>query len=213
MLLRRLLTLAILVILPWPDARADELDQVSVLGEGEVGSISVNEFFSRAQTFTVGRSGVLTRVRLVLGQADTMPGDALRFDVRPTTESGAPVASDASALGSVVVPEDEIPLSPGLNPNFDVDFSAQQILVTEGERLAIVARSDVPFDSNRSFAIIVSVGSSYADGDAWFGFPDWVLQDVSGPGTDWIFETYVPEPDGAAAGALAALVALAWRRR
>lgn len=215
LLLPRLLALVILAVLPAPMALADELDQVSVLGDGQVGSISVNQSFSRAQTFTVGRTGVLTRVRLVLGKADTMPGDALRFDVRPTTGGGAPVAADASALGSVVVPEDAIPQSPGLGPNFDVDFSGQGIHVVEGELLAIVARSDVPFDSNRTFAIIASVGSPYAGGEAWFGFPDWVLQDVSGPGTDWLFETYVqvPEPDGALGAALAALAGLAGKRR
>jgi hypothetical protein len=151
-------------------------------------------------------------VRLSLGKANTIPGDTLVFDVRPTTESGVPVASEEDALGVVVVPEDEIPDSPGATPNFDVDFSVQQIVVTEGEVLAIVARSAVPFDSNRTFAIVVSVDSDYAVGDAWFGFPDWILQSPAGPDTDWIFETYVPEPDGAVGAMLATLIALARSR-
>lgn len=209
--LAHLLLVPLTLVLAAPlEARADALDQESALGEGEVGSIDVNEFFSRAQTFTVGATGVLTRVRLSLGKASTIPGDALRFDVRPTTESGAPVAADEAALGLVVVPAEDVPDSPGITPNFDIDFRSQQILVTEGEVLAIVARSSVPFDAGRSLAIIASVGGSYAGGDAWFGFPDWSLQDLGG--TDWIFETYVPEPDGALGAALAALAVLARAR-
>lgn len=206
----RSLLLALVALALAANARTDQLDQSYAGGVGIQGSVEPNAVFARAQTFTVGISGTLSRVRLATAQGGLQPGIELTLDVRPTDEAGTPLLDPGSALGSLVVdatlfPSTQIDL-------WDFDFASQAIPVVAGQQLAIVARSNLAFDEEGSLGLAVELGGAYAAGEAWVGTSSWSLQD--GGGVDWIFETWVeaPEPEGATLAALLALYALSRRR-
>jgi len=196
-------------------ARADQLDQ-SFAGPGTSGSVDMTAAFSRAQTFTVGVDGTLTRIALTIGKSDgTLDADELRIDVRPTDAGGAPLEDAGSALATATVLGSQ--LTNALDPNdpFEIDVSAAGVQVTAGQQLAIVASSDVPFAMNRAFywyAFLVT-GEGYPGGDAWLDGGTWGLQ--NGGGVDLVFSTWVeaPEPSPAAGAGAALLAALALRAR
>jgi hypothetical protein len=85
-----------------------------------------------AQTFTVGITGILSQVDVLVEQNGPFP--ELRLDVRPTVQ-GLPMEDDNAALASVTVPLAAIPF-PRAFLSFDV--SSFGIHVSEGELLAIV---------------------------------------------------------------------------
>jgi hypothetical protein len=196
-------------------ASADQLDQ-SFAGPGTAATVRVSADFARAQTFTVGLDGTLTRIAIPIGKSDlTLDTDELTIDVRPTDGGGAPLESAASALATATVLGSQLTgsLDPG-NP-FEIDLSAAGVQVTAGQQLAIVASSDVPFLGSRSFAwyAYLVTGDGYPGGDAWFDPSSWALQD--GGGVDLVFESYVevPEPAAGACAATALAVACALARR
>jgi len=179
--------------------------------------VQVNEAFPRAQTFTVGASGTLTRIAISLARGGTsLDTDQVTIDVRPTDESGAPLADDGSALATVTIPATQ--LTQLLDPEnlFEIDLSTFALAVQSGERLAIVARADVPFLGARAFNWLARIvtGEGHPGGIAWYRpTPEsWQLQPGLDGGVDLVFRTWVPEP-GALASALAAFGALAVRRR
>lgn len=193
---------------------ADELDQ-SFAGPGTDASVDVSEAFDRAQTFTVGAAGTLSRLRLVLAKSgNTEPGDALSIDVRPTDGLGKPLEDDGSALATVTLLGSELTnlLDPGAP--FEIDLTPFAVAVEPGDVLAIVARASVPFLGSRSFAWSAKLvsGDGYPGGIAWVRPNTWALQNDGG--VDLVFETYVdaPEPDAAAATALAAVALLSRAR-
>lgn len=193
-------------------ASADVLDQTFTGGAGQQGSVDANAVLSRAQTFTVGVTGTLTRVFLSLAESGTLPEDELTIDIRPTDQDGAPLLDDGTALGTVVVPSGDLGGSLDFENLFELDFTSAHIAVTEGDELAIVARSEIPFGQGRLLAIGAMVGGTYAGGAAWIRTSSWALQEQIP--TDLVFQTYVevPEPANAATAAVLALVALARRR-
>lgn len=196
-------------------ALGDEVDQ-EFSGPGADASVSVDEVFPRAQTFTVSLGGTLTRIALAAARGGaTLDTDVLTLDVRPTDETGAPLLDDGSALVTLAVPATELTGVIDFANLVDFDVSGAGIVVAPGEVLAIVANADVPFFGARAFALgakIVS-GEGYAGGEAWFRpSPDaWQPQPGGDGAVDLAFRTWVPEP-GTAASALAALAVLATRR-
>ena len=84
-------------------ARADILDQ-EFTGPGTDATVSIDEVFPRAQTFTAGTSGTLTRIAIPIGRGGaTLDSDELTIDVRPTDSGGAPLLDDGSALATVTL--------------------------------------------------------------------------------------------------------------
>ncbi len=61
-----------------------------------------------AQTFTVGRAGILSRVdvfvSLYVSLDEAVGLGPLLFDIRPTSITGAPIESNSMALASLVIP-------------------------------------------------------------------------------------------------------------
>lgn len=203
----------LLLILAVP-AGADSVDQ-EFTGPGTDASVGVDEVFARAQTFTVGANGTLTRIALSIARGGaTLDTDELTIDVRPADAGGVPLDDDGSALASVVLLGSD--LGNTLDPQnlHEIDLTAFGLAVAAGDELAIVARANVPFLGGRAFAWgarIVS-GEGYPGGSAWFRPPPetWALQ--NGGGVDLVFRTWVPEP-GAAGSALVAFGVLALRAR
>jgi len=92
----------------------------------------------RAQTFTVGITGRLTRLDLQLYEEST-PVAPLYIQIRPTT-GGAPVEESTSALAGFAIIPGEIGTLPGEWATFDL--TTFDIQVQKGDVLAIVLQSD-----------------------------------------------------------------------
>jgi hypothetical protein len=163
-------------------------DAPSFLNYGFGGDIGL------AQTFTVGVTGVLTQVDVEIRRDAGIPD--LLLDIRPTIE-GVPVASDADALASFVIPSAGVPTDAAF---LSTDLSAAQIAVSLGDVLAIVLRAPGPGGPlNYSWQGSISP-PLYGSGSGFFrggGSPVW-FPASSGP-TDFSFQTFVepaavPEP-------------------
>src|SRR5262249_2992028 len=160
------------------------LDQSVVPTNPPCCAFGVNSSFplDSAQTFTVGVTGLLSRVD-VFTNLESGPGP-FHWDVRPVSASGAPLDSNALALasGSFNMPSNG-------SSFVALDLSANPVAVSAGQKLAIVLSTP-----NGSFGWGLS-DAGYAGGDAWQrsgtfnnGFA-WItnLQ----PGNDLGFRTFV----------------------
>jgi hypothetical protein len=106
-----------------------------------------------AQTFTVGITGVLSQVDVLIEQNGPFP--ELRLDVRPTVD-GLPIEDDNAALASVTVPLAAIPF-PRAFLSFDV--SSFGIHVSQGELLAIVLTGNA-----RWYGVAPGIGTPAVEG-------------------------------------------------
>jgi hypothetical protein len=209
---------AILLLAPAPSRAAAILDQsfdpgtpsafAAVFGPTSgFGAI----FQDVAQTFTVGVSGQLTQIDILMTTRGTPPGDLI-LDVRSTT-AGVPNEDDGSVLGSIVVPAATLP--PASFVSFDL--SGAGIQLAAGDVVAFVLRSR---DSTLGDDYWIGGGDpgGYAAGDAFLrqnGSPGtWQPWDGSTNVIDLGFKTYmlVPEPGTGVLLALG-LVGLAARSR
>lgn len=212
----RSLLLSLLLIASASAASGDEVDQ-EFTGPGTDATVQIDEAFPRAQTFTVGTSGTLTRIAISLARGgSSLDTDQVTIDVRPTDENGVPLSDDGSALAAVTIPATQ--MTQLLDPEnlLEIDLSIFAVAVASGERLAIVARSDVPFLGGRAFNWLARIvtGDGYPGGTAWYRptTESWQVQPGPGDGVDLVFRTWVPEP-GATLSAAVACGALALRIR
>ena len=209
---RRVLSTVLLIFITTGASRADQVDQ-EFFGTVQGASVSVSSDFDRAQTFTVGITGFLTRIELPLGKSlDTPDASELQIDIRPSDQFGVPLEDDSSVLATAVVLGSEVDTVAGVNILYEIVFDPGAPAVSQGDILAIVLTSDVsrvvPVES---FRWVGDAAGGYAGGDHFNRSASWNSQGDF----DAAFRTYVPEPSGAATAgaALAALVALAGRRR
>jgi hypothetical protein len=187
-------------------------------GPGTDATVSMDDVFDRAQTFTVGAGGTLTAIEIPIAKGGaTLPDDALVLDVRGTDGAGVPLEDDGAVLATATVLASQ--LTEVLDPNafFAIDLSSFAVNVNPGDELAIVARSSVPFATGRAFAWLAKLveNDGYAGGDAWMRASTWSLQNDGG--VDLLFRTVVEAPESTAAQAAIAgvitLASVAARRR
>lgn len=152
-------------------------------GDGAPGS-AVNPTQSVAQTFTVGLSGLLSRIDLGLYRdAAALTGD-VTVDILPA--SVLPAYEFGSSLFTMTIPIASIPL---LTTNLTtIDLSAANLAVNAGQQLAIVLRRPAGAgwviwqDSNP--AVPYDAGGSFTWHPA--GWPAWIPV-----GGDHRFQTWV----------------------
>jgi hypothetical protein len=140
-----------------------------------------------AQTFTVGASGVLTSINVVVDPRNSPVLD-LVMEVQATT--------GGAANGTVLASASAAPFG-GTNPTVTFDFSPYRLAVTQGQVLAFVLRSNAALGTD--YLARAVPGNTYPDGqftDSSGGF-------ASGAGWDAIFETFVRDVTPPAVHALA----------
>lgn len=194
------------------------LDQAnSINTSGGAGLTPVSDLSMRAQTFTVGMSGLLTRVdlqiaRLQLGPSNLTTND-LTFQVTRPLSSTVPVGAPlfTRTLHPAEVPSTMDPLG-----WVTFDLSASPIPVASGEVFSLLLSSQQSYFSLAYYEWVVTqaIGVDYYTRgagwqrnnvtDPWFNSP---------PTEDYGFRTYVtPVPEPAAIGVVG-LGMLAWRLR
>jgi hypothetical protein len=167
------------------------LDQSSPTGQNTtfVGTAIGNTPGDRAHTFTVGLGGWLTEIEVYVSQNTS--GSPLLLDVRPTDANGRPLASNESILASA---SNASVLG---TPSFaSFDISAANLIVSPGDRLAIVLRSSLA-----EYVWYGQVSNPYGGGSGFYrsGFSSVSWSDSVNPSFDVAFRTYVspvPEPEG-----------------
>jgi hypothetical protein len=194
--LRRVLA-ALFGLLLWPASGAaiPVLDQQYVPGSTTVGGLGA---LTRAQTFTVGISGTLDSVAvLVSGQTTT----SLTIEIQATSMMGAPV------FGSAALASASVSFDLGSTPTFvTADLSAANLVVSAGQILAIVLQ---PGNASASFHFVSPGG--YAAGNHFTTTDDSpsayvpTLADIG-------FRTFVETPEPAAGLLLGAAALFAAER-
>ena len=144
-----------------------------------------------AQTFTVGISGILARIDVLVREDSTSTGNLL-FDIR-TTSGGIPAASDTGILASVLLPHGTVPTDPLTMTYTSIDISSFGLSVTEGEVLAIVLRTDA------GGRYLWKDGAPvYSRGEPFFRQPNvslnWQSWSSAGLNIDFAFQTFVDVP-------------------
>jgi hypothetical protein len=127
------------------------------------------------QTFTVGTTGVLTRIEVMVDPRNSPVLD-LVLEVQGTTGG----AANGNVLASAAVP----PFG-GVNPMVGFDLRPYGLAVTAGDELAFVLRSNAA--GGTDYLARAVPGDTYGDGEftnSGGGF-------TTGAGWDAIFETYV----------------------
>ena len=156
------------------------LDQESLPGTPEALSVAIG--FDRFQTFTVGKSGILSSVDVwASGKSKTV--EDLFIGIY-STAGGAPaalIAEIAFAAGAVPC------CTSGLAP-VSADFMAAAIAVTTGDVLAIGLRSDAANVSPFIERYVWQYGQDYAGGTSFLN--DGVVSQ------DLAFRTYVTQANG-----------------
>lgn len=122
---------------------------------------AINRGLDKAQTFTNGITGTLTRVDVIIGADVAQSGD-LYFDVRPTV-GGRPVENNAASLIDIVIPRESLPTL-GREDWVEIDVSSFALAVTAGDLLAIVLR-DPESTGQRFFSF------SWLEGNGGPGYP------------------------------------------
>jgi len=93
-----------------------------------------------AQTFTVGISGILSRIDISLTKASEDATRDIVIDIRPTTSSGAPDPDDTHAFLTASVSPSSVLKFPGISL-ITFDISSSNFSVVAGDILAITISS------------------------------------------------------------------------
>jgi hypothetical protein len=168
-----------LVVVQVPPSVATQLDQM--LEPNPTNALKgISGTVHHAQTFTVGISGTLDSVDILISQFGT-PNDLL-FDIRDTA-GGVPLESDATTLAAVSVQPTEVP---GSQTWVSVDVSSFNVAVQAGDVLAIVLRTS----GAGGYQWGAEQGNPYPGGAPYFRNPgpSWTLQTE-----DSGFRTYVTQ--------------------
>lgn len=202
---RAVFLVACMAAAPAPAQASPILDQA--FAPAELNHFAVFSELTRAQTFTVGRAGLLSRVEVLLDTAAGLPALEWPFQVIPTS-AGVPVYGTAPLASFVVT----LPANPGAGSVagfYGADVSAAGLMVAPGDVLAIVSVGAVPPDMSHWWAGRFTAPPTYLGGAFYTEFfdrrgnPDGVLhsQDTSELANDLGFRTWVddgeqdPDPD------------------
>jgi hypothetical protein len=162
-----------------------------------------------AQTFTVGITGILGRVEVAVTRLATTTGP-LSVEIRPVI-GGFPNPLNAPILADGLVFPADVPNGPTFG-FVGVDLLSDNLVVTPGDVLAIVLRSDT---AAGGYAWGYTAGDPYAGGHAFFRAHNPGTDPFLPGGGDQFFRTFVApvtEPGSLALLALS-LVALGFTRR
>jgi len=162
----------------------------------EPGTVGFNVFVNSAlaQTFTVGMTGTLDSVDLLLQTQSSASDHMIRIDIRGTT-GGSPNLDDGAVLGSRLVTATSLPVSPS-QAFVTIDFRGEGIPVIAGQTLAIV----LMYVSGNSVAGVVWLGEpasveEYVGGAPFFRLGgSGTAWNVSNPDSDQYFRTRVLTP-------------------
>lgn len=198
------LCVAVALLASVGEARAATiLDQSNSLGSTGYGAIY--QTVDHAQTFTVGHTGILSRIDLDVVQSLYPASADLQIRICGTTAAGFPLES--AVLASVALPSSDFPPLVFNTIQFtSIDLSGFGISVQTGDLLAIVLQSE-GVDLSHGYLWHASANMNpYAAGNFFTreASSGWFRNSSEG-----LFQTYVSVPDPAAAPEPATLGLLA----
>lgn len=210
--------LGVVLFLGAPTSFGCIIDQATwgpLSGAAGIGKIGAGFEQRLAQTFTVGITGDLCRVKVWMGMHGS-PTDNLVMEIRPVDGFGVPALTSGSALASVALTPAQVnsgmsPIGGGAYRGWvSFDFSSFNIAASVTDVLSFVLRSDQDFTSNINEYTGLFIPNVYAGGEEWRQFvPDPWFPD----GTDFRFRTFMTPTPGALALLAMGGIATARRRR
>lgn len=176
------------------EAVAGTLDQQYLPSGGD--GLIVARSQTVAQTFEVGLSGLLDRVDISLARNAVLPAEGLILEIRSTLPDGSPMSS---VLASEPISAADVSIGYQF---LSIDFSQSGLLVSGGDTLALVLRSNAEVQGSGidPFAWSAETPGGYTRGAV---FTDQGSGFLSASGWDVGFQTYVdttvvPEPSAIA---------------
>ena len=181
-----------------------------------------------AQSFTVGRSGELSAVDVLVSKSTTSNDDEAVYGPLKVSLFGMSGGQPSSALATTTIAAARIGYAPNEGAWLNIDFSSQHLQVGSGDQLAIVLHrlgtataydNDTYFGFSRPIRWFGSVFGDYAGGDAFTtpGDGTWNALSSGPTGMDFGFRTHVtpsvPEPQAWWMVVAGLGVAAAMRRR
>ncbi len=160
----------------------ESLDQDA--GVTSPSSSGVNDTVDKATTFTVGITGLLSRIELMVHEVNAQT--PLIIDVRETV-AGVPLEDDNNVLASISVPTGTLPTTSGTFTSFDLE--AFGIQVTAGQVLAICLRA--PGSPAAPAYDWPTEADPYPGGNAFSRNPMAMVNTWSAGTHDAAFKTYV----------------------
>ncbi len=176
------------------------IDQAFYLPDPASLAALVNSRVSHGQTFTVGRDGILDRIKLPIGRNESFDlateVDDLVVALTGTT-GGLP---NETELGTVVIPDAQVPVALGLfSSQMLVDVEPLDIQVQTGDPLAVTAKSAASLDSPLGPYFWTGASGDYTGEDGYVPgqrtyidtseSPDW----QSAPEDDMGFQIYLSD--------------------
>lgn len=215
---RGLFLLAVAAVWMFADIRISasaELDQQHQVDPVTFGT-AVQGGGGRAQTFTVGRSGIFERLELQVWRAVRPYFYNLDIELRKTLPTGAPNLGGGGLLAALTLTPAMTPASNSVVSTLTgIDLGASAFPVTVGQTVAIVLNNDAPSSDNwYLWATASSVsGSTYDVGQSWVMLSS--TEAVAQPIYDHGFRTYVgvPEPIGSTAMLIGIVLTIEVARR
>lgn len=203
--------------------RLPELDQfvVDVPGTSATGSVFLP--MQQAQTFTVGITGTLSSVSVLLNRSRNSVTHDLNF-ILGEASSGAPSDDPRDRLAQVTLSASAVPV--GTHEYVSFDLTPFDIRVHNNQQLFFALQSDEPrLDGFESYGTVGTIGG-YGGGGAFMKlssgppfFDDDTWKKAMGIGSlDWFFQSYViprrvPEPTTVALVGIGLLGLVTTRRR
>jgi hypothetical protein len=194
----KLLLASVVICCASPTYAALILDQSNTAAPGDRYLVP-NVDNTAAQVVTAGVSGQLAKIELGAFRVLEGSDEPLLVDIA-TTVGELPDFSPAARLATRTIEREDVP--PGGDPLLEpfilaVDFSADNLYFAEGERFAILLRSDYPL-VGYGWWINSPVGSTYAGGIAYSLFlPPFPPNGLVTFG-DAYFRTFVNAPEPSA---------------
>lgn len=159
---------------------------------------------SRGQTITAGFTGLLDRVDIQANRKD-LTREPLTLEVRTTAADGSINLGPEGLLGTASRDYLAIPVGSFTSSFTAFDFSTAPILIHEGQRFGIVAKSDTPTTPDlwylwtTSDAAATPPAPDYADGEAWYYSPSLGAPILSPTQTSGFRTFMIPVPEPSAA--------------
>ena len=130
-----------------------ELDQSTFHENPSLSGAAITNGRETAQTFTVGKGGILAQIDLHLFQTPGAPGDIILAVRR--TENDLPTSPQAPPIFQTIIPNAAIPEEGSFTelPAVEVDVTSGNIDVAQGERMAVTLKLTEPGGGSRPWTL------------------------------------------------------------
>jgi len=162
--------LFVLLEVPAATGMTDGILDQAYSASAPLGGYPVSRTVTLGQTFTVGVTGILSRIDLQLSRTSTPPTVPLTVELLTTNLDGSPATGPTNILASITLDPLLIRHDPLTTLFTEIELEDQSFAVTSGQMLAIVLSANTVSPGNRFFWTSTAQNSNsvYEPGTAYY---------------------------------------------